>query len=116
MIIRKPGCLLTKQTPALAWAAFRVEEIYIVHGVDTLVITSGDDGDHGQVGVPDDVDPKTLHGKGLAHDFRSHDIPRDRLDDVLACIKKRLGPDYDVLLEGRGTSNEHIHCEFQPHR
>jgi hypothetical protein len=115
MIIRKPGCLLTHQTPAMAWATFRIEEIFIAHGVDTLVITSGDDGDHGVVGVPDDVDKTTLHGKGLAHDYRSHDIPHDRLADVMAEIKKRLGPDYDVLLEGLGTPNEHIHVEFQPH-
>ena len=57
----------------------------------------------------------SLHFSGCAVDLRTRHIPtttdkkltRDRLNDA-------LGDDFDVLLEGEGTPNEHIHLEWQP--
>jgi hypothetical protein len=102
----------------MAWAAFRVHEVYRRHGVKDLWITSGDDGDHGRRGVPDEIDPTTWHGKGRAHDFRTHNIPAGKLDKIVADIKRRLSAPYqpagvrfDVVLEGRGLPWEHIHVE-----
>jgi hypothetical protein len=125
MIALKPGTKLTHLTPGMAWAVFRIHEVYNKAGVDVLTITSGDDYDHGQVGVPDDIDsadppggdPKTLHGKGRACDFRTHgtseDFRRCLVDRVRAALTVNGICDFDVLLEKPGTDKEHLHCEQQ---
>lgn len=56
----------------------------------------------------------SLHYKGLAVDLRSHHIPHNRRADVMVEIRKKLGQDYDVIMEGAGTPNEHIHLEHDP--
>jgi hypothetical protein len=110
----KAGVKLTHLTPAIAWAIFRMHEVYLANGIAVLTITSADDYDHGQKGVPDEIDPKTLHGKGKAVDVRTHDIPRNRLDELVAEVRAKLGRDFEVLIEGRGMPSEHLHCEWQP--
>lgn len=54
------------------------------------------------------------HYSGEAVDLRSHHIPAALEDRVLEQLRAALGRDYDVILEARGTPNEHIHCEFDP--
>ncbi len=56
----------------------------------------------------------SLHYKGLAVDIRSHHIAADQRAHVLAQIKAAVGNDYDVILEGAGTANEHYHLEYDP--
>jgi hypothetical protein len=75
--------------------------VYNDHGHD-LTVTSVCDGKHGE---------NSLHYKGLAADLRTvaAGIGAARAE-VLACeMRKRLGPQYDVVVEPT-----HIHAEFDP--
>jgi hypothetical protein len=68
-----------------------------------MLITSGNDGVHM---------PGSLHYLDRALDFRTkHLRPVDKRALVTA-VKRRLGKDYDVLLENAGETNEHLHVEF----
>lgn len=79
-------------------AAILAEKVYEKFGAE-LVITSGTDGKHGT---------HSLHYKGLALDFRTWNL-NGRETEVTAELKKELGEEYDVVLEG-----DHIHCEWDP--
>ncbi len=80
-------------------AAIVVEAVLETFGTE-LVITSCMDGKHM---------PTSLHYKGRAFDARSRDLAP--AFQVHACdeMKKRLGPDYDVVLE-----KDHFHIEHDP--
>ena len=53
----------------------------------------------------------SLHYSGRAFDLRTRDIPLGQREAFRADIALRLGPDYDVVLEG-----DHIHCEIDPEK
>jgi hypothetical protein len=72
---------------------------------DPLVVTSVTDGQHS---------PNSLHYKGLAFDFRSHDLANGRKLQVHGALRHHLGPDFDVILEALNTPNEHFHVEYDP--
>ena len=63
-------------------------------------ITSGDDGTHGA---------DSLHPYGLALDFRNRDLTMSEKESMREQIAKRLGPDFDVVLE-----STHLHVEYDP--
>ena len=69
----------------------------------TMVVTSINDGRHGKT---------SWHYRGRAWDLRVHNISNPM--EVYEAIKTDLGEDFDVLLEGLGTDNAHIHCEYDP--
>ena len=69
------------------------------------VITSGRDGTH-KAG--------SLHYRDRALDFRTKTLAPADKRRLVAAVKKRLGPAYDVILEGEGTANEHLHVEWDP--
>lgn len=64
------------------------------------VITSGNDG---------------VHMKGSKHytfealDIRTSNIPKGKVQPFIAALFKRLGSDFDIVLE-----RDHIHCEYDP--
>lgn len=68
-----------------------------------LVITSGINGLHR---------PGSKHYTGDAIDLRSKTLNEPHR--ALKELKKRLGTDYDVLLEGHETPNAHFHIEWHP--
>lgn len=71
-----------------------------------ITITAGSNGQH-RTG--------SLHYRYRALDVRTKDFPtRDAKDELVRQLQRDLGPDYDVLLEGVGTDNEHCHVEFDP--
>lgn len=80
-------------------AAIVVEAVLQTFGTE-LVITSCLDGTHM---------PLSLHYKGLAFDARSHDLAPQFQTHARDEMKKRLGPDYDVVLE-----KDHFHIEYDP--
>jgi len=91
-------------TPELLLGMMIVGEVIKEAGAE-FVITSMNDSHHG---------PGSLHYSGQAVDFRSHefheaDIALDQMRSALAYHK-----DYDLILEGRGSPNEHFHLEYQP--
>lgn len=89
---------------AMCIAAQVVESIYREIQKD-CVITSANDSTHGV---------NSLHSHDGALDFRSHMLSDSQKDYVLSEMKRRLNEGYDILLEGRGTANEHYHIETDP--
>lgn len=81
------------------WHAAIVTEAVLKKYGSELVITSVNDGKHM-------VD--SLHYKGRAMDIRTWYIQGRELQ-VVAELKRELGPDYDVVLE-----KDHIHIEYDP--
>ena len=51
--------------------------------------------------------PGSLHLAGLAFDIRTWDIPESQIELVCDNLRKRLGPEFDVVLEP-----DHIHVEL----
>jgi hypothetical protein len=70
-----------------------------------MVCTSGNDSKHM-------ADSK--HYRDEALDFRTHHLAGVEKANFAREVRRRLGTDYDVMLEGLGTSNEHLHCEYDP--
>lgn len=101
----KPGVNLKGLQPQMVLAAVVVNHVYETTYALECTITSANDSTHS---------PHSLHYEGFALDFRTHNIPRDKLDEVVTEIKASLGAAFDVLLEGRDTPNEHIHVEYDP--
>lgn len=66
----------------------------------------------------------SLHYKGCAVDFRTHDYfiqvkdVKDQRQSLLFSlrdnIKNILGGDFDVIIEDPNGPNEHMHVEYQP--
>ena len=101
----KHGVRLTDLTPQMAIAACIVRDVYAeLDPGASCTITSANDSKHGE---------NSWHYKGRALDFRTHDFTGDK-QQLLYVLKDALGPEFDVLLEGAGTPNEHIHCEWDP--
>lgn len=71
-----------------------------------LWITAGIDGKHKE---------NSKHYSGNALDLRSKAFPSVALKQKFAReLSKRLGPDYQVILEDLNGPNEHIHAEYDP--
>jgi len=105
MIIRKKGVSYRGIRPEIILTIPLAYALYQHYGIEDLVITSVNDGEHGW---------GSKHYNGEAIDFRIHNVPenkRDRIRDELAGI---LGRDYDVLRAFKGEPREHYHVEFQP--
>ena len=86
---------------ALMFAMTVVDQIYEANGVETTVITSGQDGKHSLT---------SLHYAGQAFDVRTWNIPKGiSPKDIVRQIKAKLNIHFDVVLE-----SDHIHVEFQP--
>ena len=99
----KPGVDMNGVQPEILDACAKIHHLMEKTGQFTL--TACLDGKHKE---------GSLHYKGLAVDIRSKHIPGDRKASVLAAIKATLGRDYDVILEGEGAANEHLHLEYDP--
>lgn len=71
-----------------------------------MVITSGNDSKHGRT---------SLHYKNKAVDIRTKNLTNEEKQKLINRLKSELYKNgYDVLLEGAGTNNEHLHVEFDP--
>jgi hypothetical protein len=103
MIRLKEGVNLDGVHPMIFYAIFKAGQIWERHRED-LVLTSVNDGVH-----PGGVRP-SFHPRGLAFDGRTHNLEAP----MIACeeLAAALGPDFDVLLESRGSPNEHVHVQY----
>lgn len=97
--------LSTVRPKSLVIAAAIINSATALGIVDDMVITVGRNGKH-----------KTLskHYTDEALDFRTRHLPDPVATALLAEVSRRLGPDYDVILEDSNTPNEHGHAEFDP--
>ena len=95
--------------PQLLLALIVADQVYAKHGCEECVITSLNDGGHSVT---------SLHYAGAAADLRVRDLVAAQIDpDAVAMeISQRLNIHYDVIYEGHGTPNAHIHVEYQPRR
>lgn len=105
----KRGVKLDCMSAQIVLAIMFASNVYQAFGAPSLTVTSVCDGQHSRT---------SLHWIGHACDLRTKDLDlsegvKERLARVIA---KRLGEDFDVLFEGAGTENEHIHIEYQPKR
>lgn len=94
----KAGVNLEGVSWRMFYAAVIAEPIWEAHGAPELVITSANDGKHGN---------KTLHHKGLALDLRTWTLARKR--EACDALQAALGAAYDVVLE-----SDHAHVEWDP--
>lgn len=95
----KPGVRLANLQPQMVLATMIVRE-----EMQSCTITSANDSLHST---------KSLHYKGCALDYRTKDYVGDKAE-LVARIKAKLGPDFDVILEAVGLPNEHLHVEYDP--
>ncbi len=86
-------------------AAAVVEEVYLELTGEEATLTSGVRNEEG----------KSLHGDGLAGDWSVvPELRTEKMQQVLvARLKSRLGPDYDILIHDVGQGL-HLHVEFDP--
>lgn len=91
-------------TPQMALAYTIVAHEFHIRAL-ACVITSGNDSKHGIT---------SLHYNGRALDFRTKHVSREVLITLVSDIRVALGPEFDVVLEGLGTDNEHLHVEYDP--
>lgn len=89
---------------AITVAIMVAHEVYREIGVECIV-TSANDSIHSKT---------SFHYKDAAVDLRIKNVPPSQQDAVFNRIRERLNDSYDVLFEGRGTSNAHIHIEHDP--
>lgn len=88
----------------MSLAAIVVNEVFKSHGFD-VTITSANDSVHGK---------GSLHSKDGAFDIRSKTLPPKIKEMIFKELTTRLDVQYDLLLEGEGTPNEHFHLEYDP--
>lgn len=104
----KTGVDLRNLTPQMALAYTEACWVYYKTGGYECVITSAFDGVHSA---------NSLHSRdGLcrALDLRTQHLSADDRVLIVQRIKIALGPQFDVVMEDVGLSNEHAHVEFQP--
>ena len=105
MLVLKSNVRLHDLDPAIVVGLIAANEIFKEAGYD-CIITSANDSTHGK---------RSLHPKGLALDFRSKHIKtKSEKFTILALIKHCLDVQFDIILEGLGTPNEHYHMEYDP--
>jgi hypothetical protein len=89
--------------PELVIAWIEAREVWRRFGVEDAVMTSANDGRHM---------PASKHYSGEAFDLRVHGMVDPA--GAVAALRKRLTVDFDVVLESVGTTNAHVHVEFDP--
>ena len=95
----KHGVRIQGLTPETVLALQVIEGAFRDAGYN-CVLTSGVDGKHSS---------GSLHYVGCAVDLRTRDIPEQKREPLRQEIARRLGPDFDVVLE-----KDHLHIEHQP--
>jgi hypothetical protein len=108
MIKFKYGVKLNRMKPQLATAVAVAESFYRDFGPGDMTVTSANDGVHST---------NSLHYSGYAVDLRINNlsgIPASQRSTLAGLIKQALGAEWDVVHEYVGTSNEHLHVEWDP--
>lgn len=94
----KEGVQLTA-TKAVLEILRGVRPVYATFQVP-CVVTSGGDGHHQE---------NSKHYTGEALDFRIRDLQPEQMRTLVQLCQKRLGQDFDVVLE-----QSHLHVEYDP--
>jgi|SRR3990167_11011318 len=106
MVSCKPSVRFKRFTPAMMTLlnALYAADLGKVEGQpEDLVITSANDSTHGD---------GSRHYTDEALDVRSKTFATEQAKDAFrANLTKQLGPKFTVLYEGKGTPNQHFHCQ-----
>lgn len=97
-MILKPGVKFDGVQPETLKAMAEADVIFKPYG--EVVVTSLLDGTHS---------PNSLHYSGYAFDLRTRHMAHDQIAAASKDLHERLGPDYDVVVEG-----DHLHVEYDP--
>lgn len=105
MIALKDNVRFKRFTPEIVRLFPIVEEVWSIYAKDTVaVITSGNDSTHSK---------ESYHYTDYAIDLRSKNLSEEQKELIFLKLESELdGKGYDVILEGRGTENEHFHIEY----
>jgi len=106
MIKSKRGVSIDNCRPEILIALISVDPIYAKHGVDTVVTSGSEPYKHSAL--------RSAHYRGDAVDLRIKNVEVDKRARVFQAIKRKLGPDFVVLHEGKGKAWEHIHIHWSP--
>ncbi len=82
-------------------AFIKIEPLFVSRGIE-MVITSG------HPGVKHSAD-RSGHYRGDGGDLRTRDLPVAERPGLVKSIRRKLGPDYVVILE-----SDHIHIHWSP--
>jgi hypothetical protein len=99
----KHGASLENVSWRMFWAAIVLDGIYRDVGQEAI-ITSGGDGKHSRTSKH--YAENNLSGMIEALDFRTWHVDAE---EIAAKARKKLGPDYDVVVEAT-----HLHVEYDP--
>lgn len=105
MIQVGPGVRLPREI-ALAVMVRVVEEEFAIRGFEAMI----------RSGI-EDSGPENRHIRGSEHyvghalDWRTKNMPLEMAIDLRLAIARRLGPDFDVILE---ANPPHLHTEWDP--
>jgi hypothetical protein len=103
MIALKKGVKLRLLSPQMVVALMIVHAVYARNNA-ICTVTSANDSTHSL---------NSLHYGGNALDFRTKNYASNK-SMLLEEVKQSLGDEYDVVLEGLDTDNEHMHVEYDP--
>lgn len=106
MISCKEGASLADCRAPILRALIQIGNYYGSRGLD-CVVTSGAEQWPGHAET-------SAHYRGDAVDVRLHTVAQaDRMEFVRQ-VQALLGMDYQVMREGSGTGNEHLHVQWSP--
>lgn len=100
-MILKRGVTLLGAKPELIIGLMVADTVYPANG-EELTVTSITDGKHSR---------RSRHYLGLAADLRTNDISELNTDIILMQLIEQL-PEFYIVLENKGTPDEHIHMQF----
>jgi hypothetical protein len=107
--VKGPTVRLWHADPELLEGLAVAARIFGRHGLP-CVVTSFNDSDHRT---------NSLHFEGRAMDLRSKHAPEAERETILSHLRSDIDSAFgsgrwDILLESRGTDNEHYHLEIDP--
>jgi hypothetical protein len=77
-----------------------------ITAVEELVITAAINGEHG---------PNSWHYALRAIDLRTKNFPSaTSIRQFIVTLQAELGPNFQILYEGEGTDNAHLHIAYRP--
>jgi len=106
MIIKR-GASIDRCRAEILRALILIDSLFESEGV-MLVITSGSE-------KYKHATKYSSHYKGDAADIRSKTLPTlERKKALMVKIRRKLGPQFVIILENLGKASEHFHLQFTP--
>jgi len=105
-IVIKKGASIDDCGAEILRGLISVEPVFTRAGVDVVVTSGSENYPH--------TAKRSAHYRGDAVDLRIKHVHVDKRGRVVAAIKRKLGPNFVVIHECKGTPQEHIHIHWSP--